>query len=92
MQKFDTAAEVRKYLKTVGITKVKVRWMNNPFGGDGKFTVARTDLPEGSLISSSSSREPKTRWASDNPDKARMMGELQEALEGTNAFAVNPAR
>jgi len=85
---FNEAYEVRKFLKSRGILKIKVRWMDNPFGGEGKFTVARTDLPQGTLISCSSSTEKKTGWYSDKPEMAKKMAELRDALEGTNAFAV----
>jgi hypothetical protein len=89
IRKFESAAEVRSFLKSHGFKKVSVRWGNNPFGGEGKFMVKRTDLPDGiSLITSSGSQEP-TRFSSDDGGQtAKMLADLRDILKGTNAFVI----
>ena len=64
--KFATAQEVRKFLKGKGFEKVKVRWGDNPFGGEGRFWVSPTDIPEGvACVYSGGSNTPERTFSSD---------------------------
>ena len=86
--KFSTAAEVRSFLKQKGITaKLKIRWQNNPFGGDGKFIVTLAEIPPGScLICSSGSKEPKHFYSADEGRTAKIMNDMLDILRGTNTI------
>jgi hypothetical protein len=48
MKQFETAAQVRAHMKAAGFEMkgVKVRWMNSPFGGAGRFWVEPPDNGE----------------------------------------------
>lgn len=48
MTKFDTAAQVRAHLKASGVDPkgMKIRWVNSPFGGDGRFWIEVPAQPE----------------------------------------------
>lgn len=82
---FNSAHEVRAFLKPKGFTKIKVRYANNPFGGAGKYFVSLTDIPAGTtLIHSSGSQTPATTFSSDG-DVGDRIAKLREELKGTNA-------
>ena len=86
--KFSSAAEVRKFLKPHGFDKIKVRWGNNPFGGEGKFFVELTDIPEGvTLIHSSGSKTPAKTFGDVKAEASGVLGriaKLRELLAKTN--------
>jgi hypothetical protein len=82
--RFETSQEVRKFLKAE-FPKIKVRWANNPFGGEGRFWVSLTDIPTGvTLIHSSGSNTPTQTFASDTGVASRI-ARLRERLQGSNA-------
>ena len=85
--KFAKAPEVRKFLKTKGFDKVKVRWGNNPFGGDGRFWVTLTDIPKGvaCVYDSGTENTPERTFTSDKGVTAKRFSLLREALQDTNA-------
>lgn len=84
--KFATAQEVRKFLKGFGFEKVKVRWGNNPFGGEGRFWVTPTDVPAGvACVYSGGSNTPDRTFSSDKGVTAGRFNAMREALQGTNA-------
>jgi len=82
---FETAAEVRRFLKQRGYSrKVKIRRCESPFGRL-YFMVTPVGLPEGCVISSYNSESRETCWGSDNPEVAEAYGQLAKVLENTNA-------
>jgi hypothetical protein len=83
---FQNANEVRRFLKEKGFTKVRVRLVHNPFGGENLFFVKRTDLPENvAVVTQSLPGEPMHFFSSDGGKTAKMLVDLREALNGTNA-------
>lgn len=83
---FETAHEVRKFLKPLGF-KIKVRYCGNPFGGNGLFWVKLADIPDGTtLVHSSGSQTPAVTFSSDVGVAGRI-AKLREALAGTNGRA-----
>ena len=95
MTRFENAAQVRKFLKAKGFTNIKVRWSNNPFGGEGKFSVEPTDIPAGVAVlydsgSPADRRAGKgsTHYTSDGGESAKKYAALKEALKGTNTIVV----
>jgi len=83
----ENASEVRAYVKSKGFTdKVKIKWCNNPFGGNGHFSVTLKDIPPGvSVISSSGSNRSYSFGSSDGGVTAAKLTSLRELLKGTNA-------
>ena len=88
--KFHSAVEVRAYLKERGFDKVQIRTSHNPFGGEDKWTVKRMDLPEGVAIVTSSNSYTKGTgfYSNDSGQTAKLLADLQRALQDTNAFAI----
>lgn len=75
---------VKALIKELGFDdmkpKFRVRWTNNPFGGDGKFFVAFT-TPEGVTIATSGSpRTPGTRFYGNDPRFVSMLQTVSDKL------------
>lgn len=86
MEKFTNAAAVRRFIKEKGYTgKIKVRWSNNPFGGEGLFWVAITDNPPGAMIFNESGSDIPSTTYSNNAEVSKKYAKLREILTGTNA-------
>ena len=86
MTKFASVQEVRKFLKGKGFEKVKVRWGDNPFGGEGRFWVTPTDIPEGvACVYSGGSNTPERTFSSDKGVTAKRFNTMREVLDDTNA-------
>lgn len=87
--KFPVASNVRRYLKLNGIDfPVKIRWRNNPFGGEGKWSVLpKQEVPQGCGLMYDS----KARWhyvsLDDKNETAKVYWRLMLALRGTNGMA-----
>ena len=86
--KFRSAAEIRAFLRSRGILKVQIRISHNPFGGDDRFTVKRTDLPEGVAVATSSNSQGTGFYSNDGGKTASMLAELGRILQDTNAFPI----
>ena len=84
---FNNANEVRIYVIDQGFQdKIKIRWMNNPFGGNGHFNVTLAQVPQGvSVVSSSGSNRDYQFGSSDGGVTAGRLVRLRELLKGTNA-------
>ena len=84
--KFPTASCVRRYLKLNGIDfPVKIRYRNNPFGGEGKWSV----LPKHTQYGCGLLYDSKARWhyvSADNNETAKLHWRLLLALRGTNGM------
>jgi hypothetical protein len=86
MTKFNSAAEVRAFLKGKFPDPVKIKWFNNPFGGEGHFSVSLRDVPQGvSTVSSSGSGHGYSFGSSDGGVTAGKMTQLRNLLKETNA-------
>lgn len=78
---FFSASEVRKFCKDNGFPNVKVKWMNNPFGGSGKFFVkAKVSNPTAGTISASDSTKSETQWSSSDSEVSKVCGEMEKLL------------
>lgn len=77
---FMQAKEVRKFLAQRGFDMkgVKVRFMQNPFGGEGKFFV-ETPKDDGQVYMTVAAPGEPTRYSDELRTK------MAEALRGTNA-------
>ena len=84
---FNNANEVRAFLKDKGFTeRVKIRWSNNPFGGDGFFNVELAQIPKGvATFSTSGSDIDYAFSSSDNGVTAAKLTQLRQLLKGTRA-------
>jgi hypothetical protein len=82
---FDSAAQVRAFIKERRGERVRVRWRNNPFGGTGLFFVSVV-VPRDtrvSLVSFSSSTTPCVSWSSPDAAMAGMCAEYEALLRTT---------
>lgn len=84
--KFESAAQVRSFLKGNGFTGVSVRWGNNPFGGDGKWVVKLTNIPKGTTVIYSGGSNESSREYSDNTTVAERFANLRLLLRDTNCI------
>jgi hypothetical protein len=93
-QRFNTAAEVKRYLKEWEFTeKVRVKCMDSPFSGGGRFFWVSLPEREGIVtVSNGESRKPTTfagfAGTPGSVEKAGRLNELQSLLVHTNAFPV----
>ena len=86
---FNTAAEVRAFLKNRGFDPKTfgVRFQSAPFSGcRDLFFVKVKNVPAGVAVATSGgSQQPTTFFSSDSGKTAKVYADFQVALDGTNA-------
>jgi hypothetical protein len=85
---FETAHEVRRFVKGHGFPNIKVKYQSNPFGGNGLFFVELTDIPKGVCqVHSSGGGIPTTTAAftknGPDTDTTARIARLRDVLYGT---------
>ena len=86
MQRFNTAPELRAFLKTNGFPKVKVRYTDSPFGGEGRYLVTLTDIPpKVLLLHVSGSQGPACTYGDDKVSVERIAN-LRKLLFNSNTI------